>query len=72
MAITKAQQDATTRYKNKVYDQIQFYVDKGKRNIIKDYATRNGLSQNQYINLAIDNQLKKDGFDPSEREPDKE
>lgn len=36
------------------YDRISVMVDKGKRDIIKEAAKRNGESVNAFINRAID------------------
>ena len=76
--VTQAQKEANTKWRKKVYDQIPINTPKGKREIIKEYALKRGITLNAYLNLAIDNQLKKDGFDPSEseaeplQEPEKE
>ena len=71
---SEAQRKATEKYNKKKYDFISFRAEKGKKEIIDLYANKNNISISGYINLAIDNQLKKDGFEPSESEsePEKE
>ena len=62
--ITNAQKNAVAKYKKKVYEQIQLNLRKGKKDIIKEYALKAGFSINNYINIAIDRQLEKDGYKP--------
>lgn len=64
MAISKAQQKAVNKYIKTHYDKYQFTMPKGKKEIINQYAQKRGLSINQYVNFAIDNQLKIDGYSP--------
>lgn len=45
----KSQQEATARYNKKAYDRINVIVPKGKRQLIKDYATSQGKSLNGFI-----------------------
>lgn len=54
MAYSEAQKDATARYNKKAYDRIDLVVPKGKRQMIKDFAKRKGMSTNSFINAAID------------------
>ena len=57
MAISKAQQKAVNKYISNNYDRLYIFVDKGKKDIIKQYAKKHNESVNQYINIAIDNRI---------------
>lgn len=54
-----AQKEATARYNKKAYDRIDVVVPKGQRQIIKDFAARQGKSLNRFICDAIDAQMNK-------------
>ena len=54
MGYTEAQKEATARYNKKAYDRIDIIVPKGKRDVIKSFARRQGKSTNRFINDAID------------------
>ena len=54
MGYTEAQKQATARYNKKAYDRIDIIVPKGKRKIIQNFAKKQGLSTNKFINEAID------------------
>ena len=54
MGYTEAQKEATARYNKKAYDRIDIIVPKGKREIIKRFAQKQGKSTNRFINDAID------------------
>ena len=54
MAYTDAQKEATARYNKKAYDRIDIIVPKGKRKVIQEFAKKQGLSTNKFINQAID------------------
>lgn len=60
MAVSKAQQKAVAKYNAKAYDRIELKVAKGKKNIIKDAAQKQGESLNSFINNAIDEKLERD------------
>lgn len=53
MGYTEAQRQATARYNKKAYDRIEIFVRKGKKQVIKDFAQKQGLSTNKFINEAI-------------------
>ncbi len=53
MGYTEAQRQATARYNKKAYDRIEIFVRKGKKQIIKDFAQKQGLSMNKFINEAV-------------------
>ena len=54
MGYTEAQKEATARYNKKAYDRIDIIVPKGKREVIKRFAQKQGKSTNRFINDAID------------------
>lgn len=54
MGYSEAQKEATARYNKKAYDRIDIIVPKGKRELIKQFARRQGKSTNKFINDAID------------------
>ena len=54
-----AQKEATARYSKKTYDRINIIVRKGQRQIIKDYAARQGKSLNRFICDLIDAEINK-------------
>ena len=54
MGYTEAQKKATARYHKKAYDRIDVIVPKGKREVIKNFARKQGKSTNRFINEAID------------------
>ena len=54
MGYTEAQKEATARYNKKAYDRIDIIVPKGKRDVIKRFAQKQGKSTNRFINDAID------------------
>lgn len=54
MGYTEAQRQATARYNKKAYDRIEIFVRKGKKQTIKEFAQKRGLSTNKFINEAID------------------
>jgi len=54
MGYTEAQKEATARYNKKAYDRIDIIVPKGKRKVIQNFAKKQGLSTNKFINRAID------------------
>ena len=51
------------RYNAKAYDEIKVRVKKGKKDIIKAYATEHGMSVNDFINRASDEKMERDGGD---------
>lgn len=61
MTISKAQQNANTKYVKNNYDTIITRVPKGKKQAIKDFATSKGKSLNEFVNTAIDKELECSG-----------
>ena len=59
MPYTDAQKEATARYNKKKYDRISVVVPKGQRQVIADFAAKQGKSLNRFIRDAIDEQMKK-------------
>ena len=60
MAYSDAQKEATARYNKKAYDRIDVIVKKGQRQIIKDFAAKQGKSLNQFICDAIAKEMEKE------------
>lgn len=58
MGYTEAQKQATARYNKKAYDRIDVIVPKGKRKVIQDFAKKQGLSTNKFINEAINKAMR--------------
>ena len=54
-----SQKEATARYNKKTYDRINIIVKKGQREIIKDFAARQGKSLNRFIMDAVDAEINK-------------
>ena len=54
LAYSDAQKEATARYNKKAYDRISLVVPKGKRQVIKDFAQKQGKSLNSFICEAIE------------------
>lgn len=47
------------KWNDKAYDRINLTVPKGSKEIIKDFAEKNGESVNGFINRAINEAMKK-------------
>ncbi len=61
MAISKAQQKAVNKYVREKYDRVLVtFSKKGKKDIIKAHADRQGESVNGFINRAIDETMERD------------
>lgn len=58
MAVSKAQQKATTKYNAKAYDRIELRVKKGEKAELQRVAAVLGYSLNEFINLAIEEKIK--------------
>ena len=58
MGYTEAQRQATARYNKKAYDRIEIFVRKGRKQVIKEFAQKQGLSTNKFINQAIDKAMR--------------
>ncbi len=61
MGYTEAQRQATARYNKKAYDRIEIFVRKGRKQVIREFAQKQGLSTNKFINQAIDRAMKEKG-----------
>lgn len=59
MPYTDVQKEATARYNKKKYDRISVVVPKGQRQVIADFAAKQGKSLNRFIRDAIDEQMNK-------------
>ena len=54
-----AQKEATARYNKKTYDRININVKKGQRQVIKDFAEKQGKSLNRFICDLIEAEMNK-------------
>lgn len=54
---TDAQKEATARHNKKAYDRINIIVKKGQREIIKQYAAKQGKSLNRFVLDAIEKEM---------------
>lgn len=52
-----SQKEATARYNKKTYDRINIIVKKGQREIIKDFAARQGKSLNRFVLDAVEAEI---------------
>lgn len=60
MAVSKAQQKAVAKYMKNNYDELKIRVQKGRKDIIKAHAEKNGESVNGFVNRAIDETMQRD------------
>ena len=60
MGYTEAQRQATARYNKKAYDRIEIFVRKGRKQVIREFAQKQGLSTNKFINQAIDKAMEEE------------
>ena len=54
IGIIESQRAATARYNKKTYDRIEIFVRKGKKQVIKEFAQKQGKGTNKFINEAIE------------------
>ena len=54
-----SQKEATARYNKKAYDRINIIVKKGQRQVIKDFAARQGKSLNRFVCDLIEAEMNK-------------
>lgn len=59
MALSEAQVKASKKYLEK-FDNVQFRVPKGERDIISDHAKSRGESMNTFIRRAIAETMERD------------
>ncbi len=55
--LTEAQKRANQKYNAKAYDQIKIVVKKGRRDEIKQFAEKCGMSLNAYVNYLIEKDM---------------
>ena len=60
MKYSDAQKEATARYNKKAQDRIDVVVKKGQRQVIKEFAAKQGKSLNRFICDAIEYQMSKE------------
>ena len=61
MPVSKAQQNAVTRYMKQNYDEIKVRVSKGQKDVIQTHAAARGESVNGFIGRAITETMERDG-----------
>ena len=54
-----SQKGATARYNKKAYDRINIIVKKGQREIIKEFAAKQGKSLNRFVLDAVEAEMNK-------------
>ena len=52
-----SQKEASARYNKKTYDRINIIVKKGQREIIKDFAAKQGKSLNRFVLDAVEAEM---------------
>jgi len=57
---TPAQNKATAKYRKENYDEYLIRLDKGKKALLRDYASERGETLNSFINRAIAEQIERD------------
>lgn len=57
---SKAQQKAVNKYMQENYDRVSLMMPKGRKDMVKAQAAKNGESLNGYINRAIDEAMERD------------
>ena len=57
MKYSDAQKEATARYNKKTYERIDVVVKKGQRQLLKDYAAKQGKSLNRFILDAVEKEI---------------
>lgn len=55
--LSEAQKRANQKYNAKAYDQIKIVVKKGRRDEIKQFAEKCGMSLNAYVNYLIEKDM---------------
>ena len=60
MSVSEAQKKATAKYEANNYDKALLRFEKGKKEVIREHATKNGESLNGFINRAIDETMERD------------
>ena len=63
MPLTEAKRRANRSWDKKNYDLLTLRVSKGKKDDIKELATKQGLSLNAFVVRAIDEAMRKDNGD---------
>ena len=58
---SRARIEANNRYNAKADDRINVAVPKGRKDIIKAHAEKNGESVNGFVNRAINETIQRDG-----------
>ena len=59
---THTSNEVKRRYNEKAYDRLQLVVKKGKKDIIKNFATLKGDTLNGFVNRAIDETMERENM----------
>lgn len=59
MAYTESMQRAIKKYEAEKVERLTFRVPKGKKEIIQEFASKNGESVNAFLNRAVDEAMAK-------------
>ena len=60
MTVSESQLRATAKYNLENYDRIELRLPKGKKDIVKKHAKKQGESLNAFVNRAIDTVIELD------------
>ncbi|MBQ8075502.1 MAG: hypothetical protein IJ237_05905 [Oscillospiraceae bacterium] len=60
MTVRESQMRATAKYNLENYDRVELRLPKGKKEIVKGHAEKQGESLNAFINRAIDTTIEAD------------
>ena len=60
MAVSKAQQRATSKYKKSHYDRLEMQVPKGEKESITEHAKEYDGTLNKFLNRAVKETMERD------------
>ncbi len=60
MAVSKAQQRATSKYKKNHYDRLEMQVPKGEKENITEHAKEYDGTLNKFLNRAVKETMERD------------
>jgi len=67
MATTKAQQKAVRKYKESNYDRVELSIQKGRKEVLKAHAAKQGESLNAFVTRAIDAAIEADNLQEQQK-----
>lgn len=62
MPKTQKQYDDVHRYNKALYDQVNIFAPKGVKNKRKQYAKESGLNLSQFLVMAVEEKVMRDGL----------